>query len=200
MKQIILTTILAFTTISLNAQTLYGYYTNHASKAKTKYKIEYVLNGLDEKPCVLIEVIGEADKNYLMVDIDSLSSIQKGFRELKAKYIEWCDVAIKNNVTEVEKEMKYPFHGGIGASWYNSDWWFSRGFSWNLKPTFKIKGASKIVSFAQAVRSDSNEFVTNNVYLIFTSVQDFDSLINMLNSNKISAKIKNAKSMEDLFK
>ena len=38
------------------------------------------------------------------------------------------------------------------------------------------------------------------LYLIFTSVQDFDSLINMLNSNKISAKIKNAKSMEDLFK
>lgn len=200
MKKTILSMILAVIAVGVNAQTLYGYYTNRADKSKTRYRVEYIMNGLKNKPSVLIEVMGEADKNYLMIDIDNIKSAQDGFKEMKEKYIEWIKVARENNVTEVDKRMDYPFHGGIGAAWRNSQWWFSTGFCWNMQPYFKIKGINKTVTFAQSVRSDSNEYIENMICIKFTSVQDFDSLINILDDGKLGAKIRGIKSKENLFK
>lgn len=200
MKKTILSMLLVVIAVGASAQTLYGYYTNRADKSKTRYRVEYITNGLKNKPYVLVEVMGEADKNYLMIDIDNIKSAQDGFKEMKEKYIEWVKIARENNVTEVDKKMDYPFHGRIGAAWRNSQWWFSTGFCYNMQPYFKIKGISKTVTFAQAIRSDSNKYIENTLYIKFTSVQDFDSLINILDDGKLGAKIKGVKSKENLFK
>ena len=80
------------------------------------------MDGLEDKPWVLIEVVGDADENYLMIDASDIKAAQDGFKIMKAKYIEWVNVAKQNNVTEVEKRMDYPFHARMGAAWKSSKW------------------------------------------------------------------------------
>lgn len=184
----------------LLAQTNFAYYNNSSLKSQTRYKIQYLSQGRDDKPSVMIEVIGDEDDSYLCVNLEDLPKFKDGIRAMRDKYKEWVQVANTNHVTQMTKEMDYPFTIGIRTAWKSSTWWFSDGFRWNMKPKFEIAGNRKRLIFAQPVSSSRNEYIKNTIYLIFNNVQDFASLLTALDYEKIKAKVDKELSAKDLFK
>lgn len=142
----------------------------------------------------------DANEAHLLIDIDKLQETKKSITDIKNKYKEWVVTAKQNKVTDMNEEMPVKLVMPK-ASWRTNKWWFADGFCWNLPPYFIVKGGTKYYAYIQQeVRSRSNEYVTSEIYLVFTSVNDFDSLLNALNVEKIKGMVDKKKNQKQLFK
>lgn len=203
MKKILMfMAIMVAVVVQTNAQTFYRYYTNSTTPKKPKYEISYLKS--EEKTKVLIQAHGKAEKEYLMLDFENLEGFRNGIIKMRDKYIEWCNVARANKITSLKKEMLYPFdvHNVIGATWlYGGEWWFANGYAWfPIKPKFIINGTKKTMTFYLACHASDNQYIENTIYITFSSVADFNSLINATNPKTMSAVIWADDKTKELFK
>ena len=188
--------------VQANAQTFYRYYTNSTTPKRPKYEISYLKS--DEKTKVLIQAHGKAEKEYLMLDFENLEGFRNGIISMRDKYIEWCNIAKVNKITSLEKEMLYPFElrNVIGATWlYDGEWWIANGYAYlPTKPKFIINGTKKTMTFFLDCRASDNRYIENIIYITFSSVADFNSLINAINPKTMSATIWAEDKTKELFK
>ena len=207
MKKILsLLAILLEVVVQANAQTFYRYYINSTTPKKNKYEVSYMNGTADGKTRILIQAHGKAQKEYLMLDFKNLEGFRKGIINMRDKYIEWCNVAKTNKITSLEKEMLSPFDidfgNAVGATWlYGGKWWFANGYSYFFtRPKFVISGTKKTMTYYLFCHASDNKYIENVVYITFSSVADFNSLINAINPKDIEAVICDNNKTEELFK
>ena len=202
MKKILFSIIALLSVITTaNAQELIGYYNNRFTTGQTKFKVQLLMDGIDGKDYVMVEVLTtDADEAHLLIDIDKLEATKKSIKDIKEKYVEWSATARQNNIKDMNGKM--PINLVMPkVAWKTNKWWFANGFKWNLPPYFIVKDGTKYYAYiSQEVSSRSNEYVTSKINLIFTSVNDFDSLLNVLNVEKIKGMVDKSKSQKQLFK
>lgn len=206
MKKLIFTFMMCVFAIAINAQTFYRYYTNSTTPKKPKYEVSYLKGTADGKTRVLIQAHGKADKEYLMLEFENLDGFRKGIINMRDKYIEWCNVAKTNKITSLEKEMLSPFDvdfgNVVGATWlYGGKWWYANGYSWFFtRPKFVISGTKKTMTYYLACHANNNKYVENIIYITFSSIADFNSLINAINPKAMDAVIWAEDKTKELFK
>lgn len=172
MKKILLPIIALLLVITTaNAQELIGYYNNRFTTEQTKFKVQLLMDGIDGKDYVMVEVLTtDADEAHLLIDIDKLEATKKSIKDIKEKYVEWSATARLNNIKDMNEKM--PINLVMPkVAWKTNKWWFANGFKWNLPPYFIVKDGTKYYAYiSQEVSSRSNEYVTSKINLIFTSV------------------------------
>lgn len=148
---------------------------------------------------VYIEIKGEyTDEAYIEVWARNLDKFRNSLELVRDKFIEWENVAIENNVQNMSKkfDIKFPL---IGVYWYTSKWWSNYGIG--IRMTFEILPSGKaIAKWMPKIKASSNQFVDQQFYLVFQNEEDFNALIELLDLQKIVAKMQKTKEEEDLFK
>ncbi len=151
---------------------------------------------------VYIGVISEYDHEKSMIAItgeNNVESFVSALQQVKAKYNEWKDVAIKNNVTDYKKAIDVTFPNveiyWRGASkWYSS---FSRNF---IKMLFLVSEEGKAtVGCGGEAKDWDNEYITQKWYFLFSSSNEIEGLVKALNIEGIKSKISSKQNTDDLF-
>lgn len=147
---------------------------------------------------IFISVMADNARNAsIIIAGDDLYSFKSALSKTKEKYVEWQQIAIDNNVTDMTKEFGINFPD-ISFGWYSSKWWFSFFNTLNMK--FSILESGKIVAMANPkVTASSNRYISEQIYFVFGCAQDFDNLINALDKEQILKRLNDKQSKEDLF-
>lgn len=146
--------------------------------------------GIDRKGAlnVFIQVVGEYS-DYVMIQVAGEADINKFRTQLaycKNKFIEWEQVAKRNNVSTFKKEIDAKFPNvevwWVGLEWYSSD---KKNF---IKPWFFVNDGDAAFGTYGLARHWANDFIDQEFYILFESAYKIQTLINALDI----AKIKNA--------
>lgn len=163
-----------------------------------EYNIEAseIKNG---KFSVYIQVAAEGSSNAMIsLDNTELDKFNDFLQKTKEKYIEWSKVAKDNNITEMSKEMDFK-SPSTTICWLGSKWWFSFGIK--LQPRFLIlDDGNYVVTIVKTVRASSNEYIDETIYLVFSTPEEIDVMISLLNEEDITAELQKAQNSSDLFK
>ena len=152
----------------------------------------------NELETVYIEVEAKSSKSaFLSVDGNKLESFKTSLELVRDKYLSWVKIAKENNVTGMDKEFDIKFPT-VSIAWRGSKWWFA--FDRKIAMSFLILDNGKMVAiWCPKVSASSNEFIDETIYFVFECEEDFNSLLNQLNSQAILDKLLNTKNNEDLF-
>lgn len=151
---------------------------------------------------VYVGILGEYTHTNIMLGIkgeDNIKSFAYSLREMKAKYNEWKGVARANGVTDFSKEMDIPFPN-VEIYWKGSSKWYST-FSRNfIKMKFLVSddGSASVGCGGEAEDWD-NEYITEQWYFLFTSADEIEGLIKVLDVEKIKNKLSSKQNTDDLF-
>lgn len=151
---------------------------------------------------VYVGILGEYTHTNIMLGIkgeDNIKSFAYSLREMKAKYNEWKGVARANGVTDYSKEMDIPFPN-VEIYWKGSSKWYST-FSRNfIKMMFLVSddGSASVGCGGEAEDWD-NEYITEQWYFLFTSADEIEGLIKVLDVEKIKNKLSSKQNTDDLF-
>lgn len=129
---------------------------------------------------------------------DTIADFILFLENVKSKYIEWKNIAIANNVSDMTKEMDY-ITPRCDVCWlYGGEWFFS--FGQKLKPTFMILDDGRmVVIIYKEFTSSSNRYITDTIYMAWGCEQDIDSLIKALNVDEMRNKINSKINTQQLF-
>lgn len=195
MKKILLFIAFVLLTTSLHAEKIVATYTLFG----TKRNIEA---GIDEKGAlnVFIQVVGD-DSDYVMLRIKGESDIRRFRTQLvncKNKFIEWEQVAKRNNISEFKKSMDITFPKvevwWVGLEWYSS---YDKNF---IKPFFVIKGGDAAFGSTGVATHWANEFIDQEFYMLFETAYEAQTLIDALDITKIKNVLNQEKEKYDLFR
>ncbi len=208
MKSLV-TTLLLCSIITLQSYGQEDYETYRMSYLTTPddFKIS-VTGGAKQKVIFYIGAIDikTAEINKIGIRLEDMLENER-FRdyvnECKAKYIEWKDVAIKNNVTKLSKEMEIK-SPKMGAYWYHYNGW---EFDDNvrLRAVFKIVESDSriqylLLFYTQELQSISNEYITSDgPTIVFNSSEEIEDFVEKLDFVK-AREFLEAPKVEDLFK
>ena len=132
----------------------------------------------------------------ICADNDDIRKLSETMIQMRDKYIEWVEVAKNNNVTSLVKQIDILFPE-IYAMWiYSGSTDVYSDFSLVLNPLFIISNGNYRISISADVTDESNAQIEEKIYWIFSSVEDFNGLIKLLDYDKIKAKVNEG----DLFK
>lgn len=127
--------------------------------------------------------------------IDELSTKLDSLKSIFGKYIQ---TAKDNNVTKYTKEITDSYFAiSPGFCWTGYDTYFGR--TRNLQPKFMVINGEPIIMYSAEVASTSNEYITNQFYFVFGSVEEiseFQKLISKESTDKFFNKQQN---VDDLF-
>ena len=155
----------------------------------------------NDKFNVWISVLGKlSNKNCsLIISSDKLPEFIAFLKNTKDKYVEWKNIAIENNVTDMTKIMSYTTpicHIG----WYYMDKWYFC-FDQTLQPMFMILDDGRmVVTIINEYASSENRYITETIYMAFGAESDFDSLINALDEEAMRAVYASKVNVDVLFK
>lgn len=136
----------------------------------------------------------------LLMPFDKAAELAETLKKAKAKYIEWVDVAKKNNVTDMNKEIKVEFPKTYGFFVYGDTWCVD----YTPKPTaeFKIfKTESGVIEYLLIIRSgemisNKNEFMkSKSLYTAFNSTAEIDAFISLLDPDSAKAYLEKNKAL-----
>lgn len=135
---------------------------------------------------VFIQVIGEYKNENVFVRVQGEDDINKFVTQLtycKSKFIEWEQVAKKNNINDYKKEFDATFPN-VEIWWSGSKWYSSHKRNF-IKPLFLVTdGKAAFGAGGEATHWD-NEYIDQKFYLIMNSVEEINSLIKALNVDNI---------------
>ncbi|MDH6353844.1 hypothetical protein M2132_000161 [Dysgonomonas sp. PH5-45] len=161
-----------------------------------KYDIEGLLDK-DGMLSVYIGVEGKAKTTTVKFEEKELKELKNTLEQIKNKFSEWSKIAKENNVTDMTKEMDFSLPKST-ICWYSSKWFFA--FNQELKPTFMIlEGNRHIVSIVKKVTASSNKYIDETIYWIFSSPQEIDAFINLIDIDKLKQELGKEKKTEELF-
>lgn len=178
-----------------------NYGTWHSSLFKKDYTVE--LSASTRKPNSFNLTIGaEAEHSSTTINIflegeSEVTRLREALIQIRDKYVEWKQIAIDNDVTEMNKEIGVSLPP-VTVAWYGSKWWFS--FNQRFTPKFNISDGKYYVSIFKTLKSSSNEYITEKFYMFFSDVEDFNSLIELLDMDKINNYLHKTDDVENLFK
>lgn len=181
----------------MNAQTIIDEYTSEY--LEKSYSI--AVNEENNELTVFIYTRRELSSSEVLFDIKGVDRINDFINSLTAvrnKFEEWRKVAKDNNVTDFEKDFDISFPNVVIA-WYGSQWWFD--FFAKLKPYFRVTSdGTPLVVFHDKVSASSNEYITEEYFLIFTSEKEINSFINKINPMSLRDKLNKKHAPDELFK
>lgn len=194
MKRILL---IAFTllTYSIYAEKIVATYTLFGTKRNVEA-------GVDEKGAlnVFIQVVGD-NSEYVMLRIKGESDIRRFRTQLencKNKFIEWEQVAKRNNISEFKKNMDITFPKvevwWVGLEWYSS---YEKNF---IKPFFVIKNGDAAFGASGVATHWANEFIDQEFYMLFETAYEAQTLIDALDIAKIKQVLNKEKEKDALFR
>ena len=182
MKKILLLISFALLTTSVYAEKIVATYT----MSGTQRNIEA---GIDNKGAlnVFIQVVGEQSE-YVLIRVIGEEDIKRFITQLtycRDKFIEWEQVAKRNNVSDFKKEIDATFPNveiwWVGLEWYSS-------YKKNLiKPLFLVNNGDAAFGATGAVTHWNNEFIDQTFFILFETANEVQSLINALNITKIKS-------------
>lgn len=155
----------------------------------------------------LVDFDSSTDNQISLAYSDSqLEDLQKFFKDLKAKYIEWVNVARENNVAKITKRVPLESPTAV-ALWSDGNETYATTDTVVFSPLFSNKddsGRNYYVFNAISIKDKDNGSVTNTVHLSFENAMQLQSIINALNPSRIRDAARQApsssSSVEDLFK
>ena len=180
MKRILL--LIAFTLLatSMYAEKIVATYT----MSGTKRNIEA---GIDDKGAlnVFIQVVGESCE-YVMIRVTGEEDIKRFITQLtycKNKFLEWEQVAKRNNISNFKKEIDATFPN-IEVWWVGLEWCSSYKKNF-IKPVFLVNDGDASFGATGAATHWNNEFITQTFFILFETDNEIQSLINALDITKI---------------
>ena len=195
MKKILLFIAFSLLTTSMYAEKIVATFT----MSGTKRNIEA---GIDSKGDlnVFIQVVGE-DCEYVLVRVEGEEDIKKFRSQLeycKNKFIEWEQVAKRNNVSNFKKEIDATFPNvevwWVGLEWYSSN---KKNF---IKPLFLVNDGDASFGATGAATHWNNGFITQSFYILFETPAEVQSLIDALNISKIKSSLDRDAETDALFR
>ncbi len=148
---------------------------------------------------VWVAIPGDENTMFKIEGENDLNSFILQLKKCKEKYIEWCNVAKTNNVTNYAKKFDVSFPN-IEIWWKGSKWFssYKRNF---FRPSFFINKEGTAIFIVNEQASDwDNEYIDTEFTFILGSVDDFDNLITALNPEKIRNALTKNENIDDLFK
>jgi len=187
------------TSILVFSQDVYKTYTMESLSAK---KPEYNVKISEKNGEIIfwIETFGLDniyDVVFLKIKENEVNNFVKFLKTSEQKFISWKNIAVKNNVKKVTKEIKLKytvrrvrFKTSV-SDWYTSTRTRLKSIFYDL--TLVIKNNYKLISM-------SNEFIKSDGFvLVFKNKKEIDNLISILNISKAKEFISNKKKKENLF-
>lgn len=147
-----------------------------------------------------IYVMGESeyDKVCITVKSNDLPAFRQTLTDLRDKFVEWKNVAIENNVTDMTKEFPFSFKR-MTISWLGTKWYFS--YNNILTPLFMIlKDGNCVMVLYKKATSSSNQYIDQKVYFVLQEKEEFDNLLNVITEENINSYLNRRSNSEDLFK
>ena len=182
MKKLILLALVLFSSISLFAEKKVASYTLFGEEKE----IEAYVNKKGEL-CIFIEVLGEYKNDRVMINVDgdkNITALATAWKEVKEKFIEWLDVAKKNNVTNFNKE--YPTTFPRCQIWWTGTKWRSTYTGSYLKPRFMVlEDGTSSTTCGGTAKDYDNQYITQKWYQIFQSPDEIQTLIDALDPQQI---------------
>lgn len=201
MKKFIFAMVAMIATMSMYAQQKVGEYTN--SYVSKTFSIEAVEknNKIEEVYIGIPTDLGSRTYSrsaYIVVKGKDLELFKTALELARDKFSEWKKVAKENNVTEIDKEMGINFPKVTVAWLYGRKWWFSFGNKVNLK-FLTLDNGQMVAAWAPTVTSSSNRYIDQEIYFVFGGEEDFNSIIDQLDTQRILNELLNTKNQSDLF-
>ncbi|MBQ8226617.1 MAG: hypothetical protein IJZ92_04145 [Bacteroidaceae bacterium] len=181
--------------ISLKAQEEVGTYYNNYFKEEFTIEASQKNNKISD---IYIEVSAKkSSQSFINIGGDDLETFKASLIALRDKYLSWVKIAKDNNVTEMNKEFDIKFPS-VTVAWVGSKWWFD--FNRKISMRFLILESGKMVAvWAPKVTASSNEYIDETIYFTFECEDDFNNLLDKLNSQVMLDKLQNRQNKEDLF-
>lgn len=200
MKKFIFVMVAMIATMSMYAHQKVGEYTN--SYVSKTFSIEAVEknNKIEEVYIGIPTDLGSRTYSrpaYIVVKGKDLELFKTALELARDKFSEWKKVAKENNVTEMSKEMGINFPK-VTVAWYGTKWWFSFGNKINLK-FLTLDDGQMVAAWALTVTSSSNRYIDQEIYFVFSDEEDFNSIIDQLDTQRILNELLNTKNQSDLF-
>lgn len=150
---------------------------------------------------IFISVLGDTSNKdcFVIIDNKDLPAFIAFLKDVKAKYMEWTNVAITNNVKELSKMMPCKSPSCTIGWCYGGDYYFS--FYKILCPFFTILDDGRMIAaISEEYASSQNEYITEEIYMVFGAESDFDGLIKALDEEAMRAVYASKVSVDELFK
>lgn len=105
--------------------------------------------------------------------------------DVKTKFVEWDKLAKENNVAELDKDIPTTNKPKCGGFFRYGDWKFD--YSVTLSPRFlkTTKSTLALVHTGKMVASDNQYMDAKDFVFAFTSAEEIDELIALLNPQKV---------------
>lgn len=185
-------------TIQLDTYTL-SYFTDHEP-----YSIE-VSYDKKNRPIFWIEAQPTEnvdEKIFIKVEAKYIPLFKEIFTESKEKYLEWSDVAIKNDVDEMSKKIKTN-NSSFAAKYvkYNTYYMSNKVL---IESTFilseDVNNPVLLVSNKYTLKATSNQFITHKGFLIpFSSEKEINTFLETLSIEKANKALSKVIKEDDLF-
>lgn len=145
----------------------------------------------------------ETVPNITIKGENNISSFKKDILNLKNKYIEYTNIAKSNNITEINKKIKFNFNTPIYFRWYKGKYYEKISpievLFWVHEMPNSVGEGTHIVY--KMILKISTNFENENIWwdFCFCKEEHFDKFIEVLDVDKIDELIKNQKNKENLF-
>ena len=145
----------------------------------------------------------ETVPNITIKGKNNISSFKKDILNLKNKYIEYVNIAKSNNITEINKEIKFNFDTPIYFRWYKGKYYEKiipvETLFWVYESPNSFDEGTHIV-YKMILKIGTN---FENKYIwwdfCFSKEEHFDEFIEVLDTDKIDEFIRIQKNKENLF-
>ena len=196
MKKIILVLCLLTFILPIKAQQKVGEYTN--SYVSKTFSIEAVeKNNKIEVVYIGISTDHKSRPAYIVVKGEDIGIFKTALELARDKFSEWKKVAKDNNITEMSKEMNINFPK-VTVAWHGTKWWFSFGNKINFRFLI-LEDGEMVAHWTSKVTSSSNRYIEEYIYFAFANEEDFNSIINQLDSQRILNELLKNKNKSELF-
>ena len=189
---------LSISVVSVSAQESFSKW--HSSYFDRTFDIKISNSIKDGVFDIYVHALDEKNSTNICLNFTSETIVEfKAFLEdVKTKYIEWKNIAIANNVSEMTKEMDFKTPSCTACWYWGDEWHFSFGVK--LKPTFMILDDGRmIVMLLKEFTASDNRYITNTLYMVWGCEEDIDSMIAALNIDEMRAKINSKINAKQLF-
>jgi hypothetical protein len=191
--------ILTLFTLFIDAQDLYKSYYNAFSK---KYFNTYIAHNDINEYVLFIDLLStDSNRKYggIMVSTVEHENFLQILDSAKQKYVEWIDIAKKNNIHSFNKKMKYKSIVGGGYFEHKKD--LNIEYLIYLSFNFKIDEDKYYLSFktGELASTIDNSIKHEGFVLIFSSVEEIEYFIELLSKDNVNVFLKNNNNF-DLFK
>ena len=184
MKKVLLVLGMVALTFSMNAQETYKDYSKGETQLVIKEGKSQGTMYMDLGDIGLILTVKDRERYGMFLT------------ESYAKFSEWKDVALENEVKELTKEIK---KFSVRAYFkYGSKWCFSTAKM--QSSIYIVDGEIRMYVYVGKMVASTNQFMESESELIFLNEDDIKEILEVMNEEEISAFLNKTNSTEDLFK